>query len=212
MKISVRGWLVIGIIMALLVAFGFNTPWLGASDKASPNGQLTEASLGQLLAAMGLKPKKVEQRYDFTFKAVHQEREWDLSMTAVLSRDGKSIWAIAWLDELPRSAADVPRTALLRLLSDNDRLGNGKFFAYVASNRRFVLQRVIPNGNITTASFRDILQDLGSGVVVTYPNWSVASWKSEQSPTTQTAVQSTTGRAPTQSVLRDSKFKEPIRR
>ena len=52
---------------------------------------------------------------------------------------------MAWLDELPRSASDVPRVALLRLLADNDKMGGGKFFTYVPGIRRFVLQRVIPN-------------------------------------------------------------------
>src|SRR5690606_2786004 len=143
------------------VALVGNAPWLHAADAPqSRPGALSEQSLGDLLSAMGLKPNKVEQRYDFTFKAIINKEEWDLSMTTVLSQDSNSIWVMAWLDELPRSAADVPRTALLRLLSDNDRLGNGKFFAYIASSRRFVLQRVVPNENMSTASFRGILQDL----------------------------------------------------
>jgi hypothetical protein len=89
-------------------------------------------------------------------------------MSTVMSQDGSSIWIMAWLDELPKSAADVPRTALLRLLSDNDKLGKGKFFAYIAPNRRFVLQRVIPNENITAATFKAALDDLGQSVVGTH--------------------------------------------
>ena len=38
-------------------------------------------------------------------------------MSAVLSQNGQSIWLMAWLDELPRSSAEVPRAALLRLLA-----------------------------------------------------------------------------------------------
>ena len=110
-------------------------------------------------------------------------------MSAVLSQDGESIWVIAWLDELPRSAAEVPRAALLRLLAENDRLGNGKFFAYLSGNRRFVLQRVIPNRSITTALFGEVLRDLGSSVVVTQPHWTVANWKSRGARTS--AVQRT---------------------
>ena len=116
-----------------------------ATAAAPVPGQLTEEQLGNLLKAMGLKAEKVEKRFDFVFRSVHNKEDWDLSMTAVLSADNKSIWIMAWLDELPKSAADVPRTALLRLLAANDRLGHGKFFAYVASNRRFVMQRIIPN-------------------------------------------------------------------
>jgi hypothetical protein len=158
--------------------------------KIAKPGQLTEEQLGNLLKALGLEVKKLESRYDFQFKAVHNKEEWELSMTAVLSQDGSSIWLMAWLDQLPRSAADVPRTALLRLLSDNDRLGNGKFFAYVATNRRFVLQRVVPNENVTTKAFRAWLDDLGLSVAETYDHWSVANWTSAEG-STSTAASST---------------------
>ncbi len=145
------------------------------SVPAAP-GALTEESLGNLIAAMGLKPKKEESRYDFEFKALVDKEEWVLSMSSVLSADGTSVWVMAWLDELPKSAGDVPRTALLRLLARNDKLGNGKFFAYIAANRRFVMQRVVPNQNMSTAAFRDVLKDLGQSVVETYPEWAVSNW------------------------------------
>lgn len=155
-----------------------------AQEAAKPKaGQLTEELLGNLLRAMGLKPEKIEKRYDFTFRSIHNREEWDLSMTAVLSEDNSSIWAMAWLDELPKSAAEVPRTALLRLLAANDRLGSGKFFAYVASNRRFVMQRVVPNADISTRGFRDLLQDLGRSVADSYPYWSTANWSGTSKPT-----------------------------
>lgn len=159
---------------------------------AAKPGQLTEDQLGNMLKAMGIEAKKVESRYDFDFKAIQNKEEWALSMTAVLSQDGSSLWLMAWLDELPKSAADVPRTALLRLLSDNDRLGNGKFFAYVATNRRFVLQRVIANEGVNTKLFRSWLDDMGASVVETYDHWSVASWKAGEagSSTAKTASSS----------------------
>ena len=147
-----------------------------AAAATAAKGKLTDQSLGNLLKAMGLQATAAEQRYDFAFKSTIEDAEWELSMSAVLSQDGSSIWIMAWLDELPKSAADVPRTALLRLLSDNDKLGKGKFFAYIAANRRFVLQRVIPNENITAASFRAALDDLGQSVVGTHADWSVANW------------------------------------
>lgn len=162
-----------------------------ATTSAAPAapGQITEEQLDKLLKAMGLKPEKVDKRYDFVFRSVYNKEDWDLSMTAVLSADGRSIWIMAWLDEMPKSATDVPRTSLLRLLAANDRLGNGKFFAYVASNRRFVLQRVMPNENISTKMFRDSLQDLGTAVVESYPYWSVANWS--EKPATGTSPAST---------------------
>lgn len=147
-----------------------------AADAPAARNPLNVESLGTMLSALGLKAQRTESRYDFQFAAKHDE-EWNLSMSVVLSNDEKSIWVMAWLDELPKAAQDVPRTALLRLLADNDMLGSGKFFAYVSSNRRFVLQRVIANENITSASFREVLTDLGKTVATTYPHWSVANWK-----------------------------------
>jgi hypothetical protein len=177
MKISMKSWIVAGIVstaaLSVILSGGFTT----AEDaEAAKSGQLTEESLGNLLEAMGLEPKKEEKRYDFNFKALYEGEEWELTMSTVLSENGQSIWMMAWLDELPRSAADVPRTALLRLLAQNDRLGKGKFFAYISSNRRFVLQRVVDNQNMTTTSFRDMLKDLGGSVVETYPHWEVDNW------------------------------------
>jgi len=184
MKISLRGWFLAGAVVAVglsMVALG---PVGHADDAPQKGGQLTDESLGNLLDAMGLEPKKEEKRYDFNFKALYEGEEWELTMSAVLSQNGQSIWVMAWLDELPRSAADVPRTALLRLLAQNDRMGKGKFFAYIAGNRRFVLQRIIDNQNITTSSFRETLKDLGGSVVETYPHWAVANWtnKSDGTP------------------------------
>ena len=151
-----------------------------ATAKIVKPGQINEEQLGNLLKAMGLEATKVDSRYDFQFKAIHNKEEWDLSMTAVLSQDGSAIWLMAWLDQLPKSSADVPRTALLRLLSDNDRLGNGKFFAYVATNRRFVLQRFVANEGVTTKVFRGWLDDLGGSVADTFDHWSVAAWKAAE--------------------------------
>ncbi|HET6426033.1 MAG TPA: type III secretion system chaperone [Planctomycetaceae bacterium] len=165
---------------------------LSAQDKPAATapaakGRLTDESLGSLLKAMGLEAKLNEKRYDFEFKSTVADADWVLSMSAVLSQDASSVWIMAWLDELPKSAADVPRTALLRLLSENDKMGRGKFFAYIASNRRFVLQRVIPNENMTTAAFRAALDDLGATVVHTHAFWSVQNWSATTSPAEEPA-------------------------
>jgi len=160
---------------------------LHAAD-APAQGKLTQKSLGQLLeGSLGLKPTTLETRYDFRFQAKHDE-DWALSMSAVLSEDGSSIWIMAWLDELPRSSREVPRVALLRLLADNDKMGNGKFFAYIPGNRRFVLQRVIPNQGITAKKFRDLLSDLGKTVSDTHGHWNVAGWTQKPETTKQQAT------------------------
>jgi len=146
-------------------------------DKSPPRkGQLTLDGLGKLLAAMGLKATKEKTQYNFTFPAKLDE-EWNMTMSAVLSTDEDSIWLMAWLNELPKSSADVPRTALLRLLAENDKMGKA-FFAYMPSTRRFILERVIDNENITTESFKEDMLELARFVIDTQAVWSVAEWKS----------------------------------
>lgn len=87
-----------------------------AGSAAPVAGQLSEADLGNVLAAIGLKPTRTEQRYDFAFKTSYRGEEWKFSMSAVLSRNSESVWVMAWLDQIPAKASEVPRMALLRLL------------------------------------------------------------------------------------------------
>lgn len=174
MNLNRRDLLLSGLTAGALIGSGSAFAQSGKTTLES----LNEEQLGLLLEAMGLEPKKTEKRYDFAFRTALDGDEWNFTMSTVLSKDEKSIWVMAWLDPLPRSAANVPRTALLRLLAENDRLGNGKFFAYIASNRRFVLQRVVDNRDMNTAKFAAILKDIGRSVKDTYPFWKVENWTS----------------------------------
>jgi len=151
----------------------------GAAPEVQPAplpGQISEPELGEMLAAIGLKPTKTEQRYDFAFKTSYRGEEWKFSMSAVLSRNGQSVWVMAWLDQIPTTASEVPRTALLRLLAANDRLGEGKFFAYIPTNKRFVMQRVVANRDMTNKKMMEMLQDLSASVADEYPTWAVTNW------------------------------------
>jgi hypothetical protein len=186
MPLRKRAWLGIGGVALASAGFVVGAGRLMAdgepteaasSAQTQTAGRVSETELGNLIRAMGAEVKVDDKRFDFSFPARYSKEEWNLSMSAVLSENGNAIWVMAWLDPCPRTAADVPRTALLKLLAKNDTIGNGKFFAYIPANNRFVLERVIPNENLTTAKFREILQDLGAGVVETYPYWSVSNWK-----------------------------------
>ena len=139
-------------------------------------GQVSEAELGEMLAAISLKPTKTEQRYDFAFKTAYRGEDWKFSMSAVLSQNGQSLWIMAWLDQIPTTSSEVPRTALLRLLAANDRLGEGKFFAYIPTNKRFVLQRVVANRDMNNKKLMELLQDLAASVADEYPTWAVTNW------------------------------------
>ncbi len=179
MMISTRGWCVVGGFAALVMsvaAMAFS-PGLAAQSAGT---SLTEESLGSSLESIGLKTKKDRQRYDFSFKADFDGEEWEFTMSAVLSQNGESLWVMAWLDELPKNSGEVPKTALLRLLANNDRLGKGKFFAYIHENRRFVMQRVFDNQDLSPAKLRDVLEDLGGSVAETYDYWAVENWNNDE--------------------------------
>ena len=91
MELSRRGFFAASVLAAAVV------PSLVVAQEAAPKtaasatataapavpGQLTEEQLGNLLKAMGLKAEKVEKRFDFVFRSVHNKEDWDLSMTAV---------------------------------------------------------------------------------------------------------------------------------
>lgn len=158
-------------------------------------GGVDEEGLGQMVNALGLKPEKQLQRYDFAFRAEMEGTEWTLSMSAVLSQDQQALWLMAWLDPLPKSSEEVPRAALLRLLAENDSLGDGKMFAYIPNNRRFVMQRAVANQQMTSARFRDLLQDLGASVVESHGTWSTAEWV-KGAPAAASTVAAPAGPAP----------------
>jgi hypothetical protein len=200
MRTPYRHWLVFGgLVLAssgVLAAQHLRAAEEGApaAESAAAPGHLSQDELGNMIKAMGIQVKLDERRFDFSFPATYNKEPWTLSMSAVLSENGNSIWVMAWLDQCPKTAAEVPRTALLRLLAKNDTLGNGKFFAYIPANTRFVLERVVPNENMTTARFREVLQDLGAAVVENYPYWSVANWtKPAQGRATDSAPQGRAG-------------------
>lgn len=166
------------LILVAMTLSAITSPLMAQSPPTSETNvtRLTEESLGTVLTSIGLKPIKTDKRYDFAFKTTIRGEEWKFSMSAVLSRNSESVWLMAWLDQIPSQSSNVPRTALLKLLAANDRLGNGKFFAYIPTNKRFVLQRVIKNDGMTTRKMMDSLQDLAVSVADEYPIWSVAKW------------------------------------
>ena len=170
----------------------------------TPAGGLTEDALGEMLAALGLKPTKEKSRFDFQFATTLEGEKWDFTMSAVLSRNGQSLWVMAWLDELPKSAAAVPRSALLKMLAANDRMGAGKFFAYIPANRRFVLQRVVANEAMSNKKVRGLLIDLGRSVRSEYGTWSVEGWTRPTDAGTQTAE--APAKPPRRISSNDSKF------
>ena len=164
---------VVALLAVLLV--GWEADWSDAADVPS-TGSVDAATLGQMLVQLGVKPRAAGTRFDFELHSRQDEKEWGFAMSAVLSQDAGTIWVMAWLEEMPKQASKVPAAALLRMLAENDRLGNGKFFAYDRQNRRFLMQRVLPNKDITPGFLREVFRDMASGVISSHQAWAVARW------------------------------------
>ena len=228
MKMTFRSWFFVGALGCAAAATNLLTKpvlaepeWqdeqtFAPADEAAEPGMLTEETLGELIAASGLKATKEDKRYDFALDGTYNEASWQHSMSAVLSQDGQTIWIMAWLDELPKTAPEVPRSALLRLLAENDKLGAGKFFAFVPANRCFVMERVIGNREMEPEQFRAVLDDLAQSVADTHAVWSVAGWSKPavESETAAPAGQAgqpsaqSPGARTVPSAVNDSKFQD----
>jgi len=173
-----RRRLTVFVAGVLVVLLAWAADWSDAAD-VSKAGSVDPASLGRMLGTLGLKPTAAGTRFDFEFQTTEGDQEWGFAMSAVISQDSETIWLMAWLEEMPKQASKVPAAALLRMLAENDRLGNGKFFAYDRQNRRFLMQRVIPNERITPAVLRRVIDDMAKGVIGSHVTWSVARWAEE---------------------------------
>ena len=172
----------------LLVLVAWAADWTDAADgvvanvkvgpaPAAGTGSVDTASLGRMLGELGIVPQVTGTRFDFDFASREEEdQEWAFAMSVVLSQDAGTVWVMAWLEEMPEQASKVPAAALLRMLSANDSLGNGKFFAYDRRNRRFLMQRVLPNRGISASGLRGVFQNMARGVIGSHSTWSVARW------------------------------------
>ncbi len=163
------------VVGGLVVLVAWAADWSDAADVPAA-GAVNSASLGQMLVLMEFKPRAAESRFDFEYQFRQGDQDGGFAMSVVLSQDAGTIWVMAWLEEMPKKAAKVPAAALLRMLAENDRLGNGKFFAYDRLNRRFLMQRVILNRGITPEMLRGVFEDMAKGVIGSHSTWSVARW------------------------------------
>ena len=178
----------IGVAGVLFVLSAWAVDWSDAADTSSATGAIDTEGLGRMLRSLGVKPRAAGTRFDFEFHSQQGGQEWDFAMSAVISQDGGTIWVMAWLEEMPTKAAKVPAAALLRMLAENDRLGNGKFFAYDRRNRRFLMQRVVQNRQVTPKRLRGIFADVAKGVMGSHSVWSVARWGKQSKKVRQSAV------------------------
>jgi len=165
------------------------------------NNALNFKQLGAMISQMGLEPYRVQSRYDFQYRAKLDGQEIELSLSAVLRENDSLIRVSAWLDPLP--AGIIPGTPLLDMLSRNEEMKRGLRFAYSKQTGRFLLEKTVPNKEITPELLATIFQDVSHSVTENWPVWSTSSWKNRtrRSP-------ATTARE----VISEERFEMPVRR
>ncbi len=164
-------WALVSFVFLLLVANG----WARAYDSVTPEWKIRFAWLGQTLRAAGFEPTKASLRYDFRFSHQYDGQPWQFTMSAVLSQDGETLWLLAWLGTVPEDTQAVNAQQLLQLLALNDKIAPRRFFAYLPTYKRLVLEQPISlqNRRLDGKTLRQYVIDFGKVVASTYPHWSL---------------------------------------
>ena len=176
-------------------------PAAGESDRVMPAGRtLDMQQLGAMIREMGLEPYLVQSRYDFQYLTEVNGQEIELSLSAVLRENNSVVHVKAWLDPLP--AGIVPGEPLLEMLARNEEMHRGLRFAYSRQMGRFLLEKTVPNRDVTPQVLTRIFDDVSQGVTENWSVWSTSNWKNRQRRSPATS----------QEVISEEKFEMPIRR
>ncbi len=165
------------------------------------NKALNFKQLGAMISQMGLEPYRIQSRYDFQYRAKLDGQEIELSLSAVLREDDSLIRVRAWLDPLP--AGTIPGGPLLDMLSRNEEMNRGLRFAYSKQTGRFLLEKTVPNKEITPELLATIFQDVSLSVTENWSVWSTSSWKNRVRRSRA---------ATAQEVISEERFEMPVRR
>lgn len=166
------------------------------------NNALNFKQLGAMISKLGLEPYHVQSRYDFQYRAKLEGQEIELSLSAVLREDDSLVRVRAWLDPLP--AGIIPGGPLLEMLSRNEEMNRGLRFAYSKQTGRFLLEKTIPNKEVTPELLATIFQDVSLSVTENWTVWSTSSWKNHSRRSPAQTYQ--------QEVISEEHFEMPVRR
>ncbi len=167
---------------------------------ASKNA-LNFKQLGEMITQMGLEPYRVQSRYDFQYLAEFEGQEIELSLSAVLRENDSLLRIRAWLDPLP--AGTIPGAPLLEMLSRNEEMNRGLRFGYSKQTGRFLLEKTVPNTQITPELLTTIFRDVSLSVTENWSVWSTDSWDHRPRRSSSEAVKE---------VISEEHFEMPIRR
>lgn len=151
-------------------------PAEGGTAVTGAAGQvLTPESLGTLLREdMGLDASPFENRHDFLYKADLQNQELELFFSVALSTDQKQLRVRAWLDPLPEGM--ISEEPLLKLLNRNAELTAGLHYAYSREGRRFLIEAVLKNDQMTAEKLKTALNEVSMEVATSWGLWATSEW------------------------------------
>lgn len=151
---------------------------LAAPPAASPvaaSMSLTAGSLGTMLASMGYQYTPLRDGY-YQVDLRRGGRTFQVQMW--VSSDSRVIASASLTGEL--SPEQIPASIMLRLLEQNDYLGNARFF-YAPDARRLYLVTDIDNTNVTPARLRTVLESWADAAASSASVWDTSKWpKAEQ--------------------------------
>lgn len=141
---------------------------------------LTAESLGTMLSSMGYPFQKTSSG----------------AYRVDLSRAGRNFWVDVWVSSDQRIIASAPLTAeltpdripasvFLKLLEQNDYLGNARFF-YAPDAKRIYLVTDLDNSQVTATRLRAMLEHWVEAAVASVSAWDASQWPKTDARTADT--------------------------
>lgn len=140
--------------------------------KADPNGPITDVRLGEMLEGLGLTVKKGTYKsgaayYDTTVTT----KDYDFNVRVGLSPNGRCIWLMAYLEDLPANAPPARLRAILEAI--NAKTGKMQFRL---SGDQLKADQPLDNFAVTAQRLRKELDDFANSLQETDGAWSTKKW------------------------------------
>jgi hypothetical protein len=133
---------------------------------------LTKDNLGQVLANLGLRPEKVNEK---RYRMAIERGGIKFTITASVSDDGTELWLNTYVAEVS-DIAKLPSGVMDKLLTASNDYGPAHFTFTAGEKpgvRSVYLHRALDNRGLNPAMIREALDNLASDVVSTRPIWSL---------------------------------------
>ncbi|HCS50296.1 MAG TPA: hypothetical protein DIW81_01680 [Planctomycetaceae bacterium] len=175
------------------------------AESTAANTQLTMNDLGRLIQELQLTPKLVGSQYDVVYQAEMNDQEIEVFFSLKLTNDHSKVRIRAWLDPLPES--EISEKHLLELLAAGSELESCFHFGYNKDVKRFLLEAIVPNQNLTSKDLDTTMLQVSEEVSNTWLLWATSEWVAGPSRYTREAELDSRSH-----IIPEGKFEMPIRR